>query len=76
MPILNMYISKIVTDKANNTIAMKSHIGFLLAYLHFTLDHSKRQDQSYEHFNEEYVLNGGRYANITVVTKYEVAYGF
>ena len=47
---------------ANITIAMKSHMDYLLAYLRLTL----AQRQGYAYFDSKYFVRGNRMANITI----------
>ena len=62
MQILMINISKMMTDRVNNTIAIKYEVslGFLLTYLHFTLAHSKRQGHTHDrHGNHCYFQQMG-----------------
>ena len=47
-------------------------MGFLLAYLYFTLPHSKGQGQGHAYFDNEYLENGNRQDEIITLIKYEV----
>ena len=52
--------SQPLTDRTNIAIAIQElsrlHVAFQLAYLHFTLAHSKVQVQGHAHFYYEYIL--------------------
>ena len=55
--------------KSNNNSCM----GFRLAYLYLTLEHSKGQDQGHAQFDNKYLGNSDRYETIiTVDIKYRV----
>ena len=55
---------------------MKSYMVFLLAHLHLTLAHSLGQCQGHPHILTANISKMVRdKANITIVIKYEVAYG-
>ena len=53
---------------------IESLTGFLLAYLHLTLDHSQGQSLTHLIVNIYKMLTDR--ANITIAVKYEVTYGF
>ena len=63
MQISTSNISKMVTNRANITIAINydvAYMSFQLSYLDLTIARSKGQGQVHVHFQSEYLQNGDR----------------